>query len=342
MNTRIILCARLLGVVVVLCFAGCNIAAKDLPMIPQLAGESWAVAHNPNLGKYTSGKQQPVDFGIWQAADGTWQLWSCIRHTKCGGNTRLFYCWEGRNLTDTDFKPMGIVMQADPKYGEKPGGLQAPHVVKIDGVYNMFYGGWGTICMAKSNDGKKFTRWLYPNGRVDMFTEGPTAGARDPMVIRVGGKWYCYYTAARGEKKKRKGSVYCRTSTDLRKWSDSKIVAFGGQAGTGPTQAECPHVVKYRGYYYLFRTQRYGPKSKTSVYRSKDPMNFGINDDKYLVCTLPIAAPEIVFHENEFYIAHLMSNLQGIRMNRLKWVQDDRGAVECRVNNTVQITGVLH
>ncbi|UCD28845.1 MAG: family 43 glycosylhydrolase [Planctomycetota bacterium] len=322
-NSEVLICPRFLAGVACLWLIGCSLGPKDLPMVPRMVGGSWTVAHNPDLGKYSSPKQQPVDFGVWQAADGTWQLWSCIRHTKCGGNTRLFYRWEGQNLTDPDWKPMGIAMEADPKYGESPGGLQAPHVIKIDGVYHMFYGSWTTICLSRSTEGKKFTRWLYPNGKANMFTEGPTAGTRDPMIIRIDDKWYCYYTAAHGEKGSRKGSVYCRTSTDLRNWSNSKIVAFGGQAGTGPTQAECPHVVKHRGYYYLFRTQRYGPKSKTSIYRSKDPMDFGINDDKYLICTMPIAAPEIIFHNHECYIAHLLPNLKGIQINRLTWVPEN-------------------
>jgi hypothetical protein len=43
---------------------------------PFIDGPWWQVAGDPDLGKYTSSEQQPVDFGVWQAADGTWQLWS--------------------------------------------------------------------------------------------------------------------------------------------------------------------------------------------------------------------------------------------------------------------------
>ena len=82
-------------------------------LMPQIDGEWWQIAGNPDLGPLTSEEQQPVDFSIWQAADGTWQLWSCIRHTKCGGKTRLFFRWEGNNLTDKDWRPIGIAMQAD-------------------------------------------------------------------------------------------------------------------------------------------------------------------------------------------------------------------------------------
>src|SRR5215468_905713 len=67
-------------------------------LIPQIDGEWWTIAGNPDLGPLTSPKQQPVDFAVWPAADGTWQLWSCIRSTKERGHTRLFYHWEGKQL----------------------------------------------------------------------------------------------------------------------------------------------------------------------------------------------------------------------------------------------------
>ncbi len=76
---------------------------------PVLESEWWEVTGNPDLGEYTNPGQQPVDFGVWQAADGTWQLWSCIRHTNCGGNTRLFHGWEAENLTDTLFLKVDVL-----------------------------------------------------------------------------------------------------------------------------------------------------------------------------------------------------------------------------------------
>jgi len=286
--------------------------------LPQIDGEWWQVAGDPDLGPLTSPRQQPVDFALWQAADGTWQLWSCIRHTKCGGHTRLFYRWEGKRLTDKGWTPMGIAMQADPKCGEARGGLQAPHVIRIEGVYHMFYGDWNSICLAKSKDGKTFTRVLDAAGKAGMFTEGRGANTRDAMVLPIGGLYYCYYTAFPN----RRGAVYCRTSRDLRNWSESKIVAFGGSAGRGPGSAECPHVVYHKncGYYYLFRTQRYGRGAQTSVYRSKDPLDFGVNDDQHLVCRLRVAAPEIILHEGRWYIASLLPSLKGIQIAGLKWV----------------------
>ena len=103
-------------------------------LAPQIDGPWWQVAGNPMDHKYSTEKQEPVDFAVWQAADGSWQLWSCIRNTTAGGKdgkTRFFYGWEGKNLTDADWKPKGIAMEPDPSVGETPGGLQAPHVVKV-------------------------------------------------------------------------------------------------------------------------------------------------------------------------------------------------------------------
>jgi hypothetical protein len=196
--------------------------------------------------------------------------------------------------------------------------LQAPHVIVIDDVYHMLYGDWCNICLATSHDGKQFERFAGDDGRPQLFGDDRPdewVNARDPMVLAVGETFHCYYTAFPG----RKGSVYCRTSRDLKRWSEPITVAFGGQAGTKFYSAECPHAVFRHGWYYLFRTQRYGQNAQTSVYRSKDPLDFGIDDDRHFIGRLPVAAPEIVRHEGQDYIAVLLPSLAGIQIARLKW-----------------------
>ncbi len=297
-------------------------------LVPQIEGQWWQVAGNPDLGNFTSGDQQPVDFAVWQAADGTWQLWSCIRKTNCGGNTRLFHGWEGRRLTDKHWKPLGVVMQAEPKFGESPGSLQAPHVIRRDGTYYMFYGDWDNTCLAMSQDGKNFRRQIRDNGKTGMFSEGIGEHARDPMILQVDDRYHCYYTAhsMRSPASNHRGVNYCRVSTDLRNWGPSKVVAEGSAYGKGPYCAECPHVVYHpkSKHYYLFNTQRYGLRQHTTVFRSADPLRFGINDNRFEVATLPVAAPEIILHDGRYYIASLMPELKGIRIAKLKWVPEAR------------------
>jgi hypothetical protein len=291
-------------------------------LIPTIAGEWWQVAGNPDLGRYTSEKQQPVDFAIWQASDGTWQLWSCIRHTKCGGNTRLFYRWEGKSLFDENWTSMGIAMEADTALGETLGGLQAPHVIKENGTYYMFYGGWAQICLAKSSDGKTFSRVINKRNSTALFS-GPYTNTRDAMILKIDDLFYLYYTGHNKEQKPH-SAVFCRTANDFSFWSEPIMVSAGGQAASLTEwyggDSECPFVIEKDGLFYLFRNQRYGENNINTQYCSPDPLNFGVNDDRYLIGTLNVAAPEIVHYKGQDYIAVLLPSLKGIRIARLKWL----------------------
>lgn len=295
-------------------------SGNDHPLVPTLVGKWWTIATDPDLGPLTTAKQQPVDFGIWQAADGTWQLWSCIRGTKEPGKSRLFYRWESRELTATNWSPKGIALRADPALGETQGGLQAPYVLRHEGKFWMFYGDWANICLATSQDGKNFTRYSNPHGKPQIFDATSTdqdRNGRDPMVLRSGPQFYCYYTAHPANK----GIDFARRSTDLLDWGPEKVVAARGRSGDGPYSAECPFVAEPReGHYYLFRTQVYGHKAQTMAYHSKDPLDFGIdNDADHFVTQLPVAAPEIFQHQGQWYMAALLPTLKGIQMTRMDW-----------------------
>lgn len=304
--------------------------------IPVIDGDWWQVAGNPDLGDYTTDKQEPVDFGVWRAADGTWQLWSCIRNTKCGGNSRLFYRWEGIKLTDSNWKPMGIAMEADVSLGETHGGLQAPYVIVVDGVYRMFYGDWNNICMATSEDGKNFKRMHIQDGRPALFS-GPYNNTRDPMVLPYGELYFCYYVGHNKDANPQ-SAVFCRISSDLLFWSEPIIAAHSGVAKKAGSwfgsDTECPHVFRHNGLYYLSRTQRYGQDNLSTFYASPNPLAFGADDDRYRVGTLPIAAPEFIQYEGQDYVAALMPSLEGIRIAKLRWQRGIVGSARARVTDT--------
>lgn len=297
-------------------------AAEPRPAVPRIDEAGWwQIAGNPGLGELTGEKQAPVDFAVWQAADGTWQLWSCVRGTKEEGVTRLFYRWEGKNLTDSDWEPRGIAMRGDPNYGEHRGGMQAPYVIKQDGEYLMYYGDWVNICLATSRDGKSFERASINGGGPQLFTEGDGNNARDAMLINIDGVWHCYYSAM----PKEKGAIFVRQSKDPRDWSGSQAikVVYHGAPGNLWYHAECPHAVAHDGYYYLFRTSNYYGKPITTVYRSLDPTSFGIDDDSKIVTTLPVAAPEIIHHDGRMYLAALNPKLDGIRITTFEFISED-------------------
>jgi hypothetical protein len=191
-------------------------------------------------------------------------------------------------------------------------------VIKTGDTYHMFYGDWVNICHATSKDGKNFQRVIQPNGKTGMFSEGPGCITRDPMLIRIDGLWYCYYTALPGGK----GYGFCRTSPDLKTWSHSCVVSYGGKVGSDRFQNECPHVVEVKpGMFYYFRNQFYGKHARNWVYRSDNPLNFGIDDDSKLVRSWHLAAPEMIRYEEQYYIAALKDTLDGIKIAHLKWVR---------------------
>ena len=298
------------------------------PQRPVLVGPWWRIGDNPDLGDLTGPEQEVVDHAVFQSADGRWHLWACIRRTRIG---RLLYAWEGPDIEAPHWERRGIALRAVAAYGESLNDwngeewIQAPHVIVHDGVYYMFYGGHSTelgecqVCLATSPDGRAWQRHRGARGYSRVFV-GP-GEARDPMVLRVGDLWHCYYTGHdTGQRAPCK--VYCRTSPDLIHWSDYIAVNWGGSGGDGNWSAECAHVVYRHGYYYLFRTSRYAPPALSHVYRSRDPFDFGRGHDRYKIGTLPVAAPEVVIIGERTYITTVEDLRGGVQVARLAWVDD--------------------
>jgi len=86
------------------------------------------VAGNPDLGELTTPQQQPVDFGVWQAADGAWQLWACMRGTAVGW---LLYGWQGESLEQEHWSDYTIVSEGG-RAGNGNVNAESPFVIFID------------------------------------------------------------------------------------------------------------------------------------------------------------------------------------------------------------------
>lgn len=313
----------------ILILTSCTGASQKIPRVPVLDSEFWKIGNNPDLGDLMpEGDRSPevVDHGFVRAKNGMWQLWACIRHTKVG---RILYRWEGKSLNQLNWTPKGVAMRADRNYGESIGPqerMQAPFFFQVGETYYLYYGGGESqytsadsldalyqICLATSEDGLHFTRYRNTEGQSRLFT-GPGKD-RDPMILKRDNTYYCYYSCT--VEQNTRGFIVCRTSGDLLNWSEYTIVCEGGGGGYGPWSAECPYVVNMDGYYYLFRTQTYIPPV-THVYRSTDPLAFGLHDDSKKITVLEVAAPEIIEDDGQYYISST-ADYNGIRLAKLRW-----------------------
>ena len=305
--------------------------------------------------------QECVDHHIFRADDGKWHLWGCIRGTAIG---RVLYHWVADNLTDEHWTQTGEMIRADVTAGESPRlmddqeWLQSPFIIQANGQYYMFYGGhsteWtmfgrasdlplfetqqensagmrGQICLMTSPDGLRWTRYKNRQGYSRVFV-GP-GETRDPMLLQIDGVWHMYYAGAMMHPTDGiMAQVYVSTSDDLLHWSEWIPVHYDydvldeSQRAKNVWTHECPFVVEREGYFYLFRTENYWQRW-THVYRSEDPLDFGLGGaaakGKYLG-KIAVAAPEIVTDENGAQFMSSNHNLSGGTMLcRLKWIDDE-------------------
>ena len=309
-------------------------------------GEFWLIGGTPELPDGLMPDEGPVhecvDHHAFQSVDGIWQLWGCVRGTAVG---RILYRWEAESLPQSPWRQTGEIIRADQALGEclddrwGQEWLQSPFVIQEAGIYYMFYGGHGTgmdadgnpvlrddprtacqICLMTSRDGRMWARYRNEEGYSRLFI-GP-GETRDPCVIRVGDRWHMYYAGYHDQDPEEAG-FYARTSSDLVHWSAWRLVHQDRRYGPGRWDTECPHVVFRRGYYYLFRTEDY-PAARTHVFRSEDPLDFGIGDadDKY-VGMIAVAAPEIIVDaDGSEYITSNHDLRNGTKLCRLRWEED--------------------
>ena len=187
------------------------------------------------------------------------------------------------------------VLHYSPQDGESH--VWAPHVIKHDGLYYMYYCAGGAdnahyrIHLATSKDLYNWER----SGANPLLIDG--FDARDPMVLRVGDEWVMYYTA-NSTPTGGNHLVACVTSKDLLSWGDKRIVFTHTQSGTFGGPCESPFVVYEKGRYFLF----IGPcesYSDTRIYMSNDPFNFMMEDE---VGVIPSHALEVVVdHDGKYY-----------------------------------------
>jgi hypothetical protein len=293
------------------------LAAQERPEVPCLDGAWWRLAAPPKLERFATGKEQTVDFTVFRAADGTWQLVSCVRNTAHPGGGRLLYRWEAAKLTDADWTPKGIFLSSDAAQGHREGFVQAPHAVVEDGVTWLVFNSSGAHALT-SRDGKAFEPFRAADGGFRLF-EMP----RDVMLLdrrARDGSWYACFTDIRpGKYPERKDhTVSFRTAPKLAgPWSAGKTdigVLSPPPPGYLFAFAESPFIHARKDWLYRFE--------QLHVYASRDPARWEGPPVAVLSGKDPLQhlSPEIVEHEGSTYLAAYRDHGKaGIFMTRLAW-----------------------
>lgn len=202
----------------------------------------------------------------------------------------------------------------------------APHVIKSESTYYMYYCGGGPdrlqymINLATSTDLWNWTR------RGTLFTAG--VDGRDPMVMKLpesySNAWIMYYCGTSPNQLHDNVShvTYYRTSRDLINWSEARIAFDGGVTGSaagGPT--ESPFVVRRGTNFYLF-SGAWSSYSDTRVFLSKSPFTFGSvpAGTAVQVGEMPSHAPEVVRDfDGKWYITRAGWGQGGVYLSPLTW-----------------------
>ena len=210
------------------------------------------------------------DHTLIQDEGGRWHVFG-IWHAEPAAplDETMFLHASADDLAGAQWSVHDPVLHARTELGETH--VWAPHVIRHDGLYWMFYAG-GTadhtayrMTLATSRD---LFAWT-PHEPV-LFEDG--FDARDPMVIHDGTHWLMYYTRNSAPD----GGFHqvgVRSSEDLVTWSEPSVAYQSTVSGTygGPT--ESPFVVRTGHGWILFvcESTQY---DRTLAYYSSDPLHF--------------------------------------------------------------------
>jgi hypothetical protein len=325
--------------------AGLQVAvAEEAPETPYLnktddacmgwSTDGWRIARrSPSNYEFDNGeKDEVVDFTVFQAADGTWQIIGCVRWATCPvpydtkgqGKGRLLFRWESADLLAPDWKEMGVLLTTEDMQGvdKYAGGLlQAPYVVKDGDLYYM-------ICNTKtahllvSQDGKNWTQQKNHAGSYELFD---TKGGRDITLVDnrdVDGKWYAVLCQKTKFKAGFPGYVQYTSATNLLgPWSELTEMATQEYW----QDVESPSVVRRGGWYYLFLQDQIFAQPNITDYFDRPihaDLNFFVGQSSGSSVLRGIA-PEIIHHKGQDYIAtyNTMEGKpwEGIELRPLHW-----------------------
>jgi len=272
MNGRIVL-AVALGILV----SGRAVAAEPVTKELVKAGD-FVKIYDPSVGE--KAKWYINDHCFAYGNDGQWHLFGITHEEPAKPMNEIHFAHAtAKKLLQQPWEkqPFALSVAAKPW---KEIHLWAPHVVKHEGLYYMYYCAGDDdhtkykLHLATSKDLREWTRHQDNPMVVDGFD------ARDPYVTKVGDKWVLYYTAT-SDPNKGNHIVASVTSDDLVHWGNRRVVFTDPSKGTWGGPTESPFVVRRGDMWYLFvgpRDIKEGVYNGTDIFLSKDPFQWRFED----------------------------------------------------------------
>ena len=207
----------------------------------------------------------------------------------------------------------------------------APHIIEHDDKYWIYYTGVNdsvtqAICLATSEDLFHWERYegnplltSLPWGKWDL---SQWSDCRDPMVLRDGDMFYCYYTAGRmiPDTEEFEYCLGIASSKNLLDWKDEGFRRLEHSLETPP---ESPFVVKKNGEFYLFYTNY---KHGIVYMKSNNPLDgWKENPDDPQSIIEGVSASEIIQENGKWYItfiSHMANGLHFFEIRELIWNAD--------------------
>jgi arabinan endo-1,5-alpha-L-arabinosidase len=284
---------------------------------PRLSVGRFKKIYDPSIGE--SERWYINDHTFIRDEQGLWHLFGITHQEPFAPFEEKFFAHATAASLMGSWTKHAPVMAHDPALLETH--VWAPHVIRVDGLYWMFYCAGGIdrtqyrIHLATSRD-----LWTWQRHAANpMVVDGYQA--RDPMVLRHGERWYLYYTATSAPTGGH--HVVARVeSKDLITWSNRCEVFRHSEIGdiAGPT--ESPFVVPHAGRFYLF----IGPAGdwrnnasdyrKTAVFASASPDHWTMND---LATIIPAHAAEVIADEGKWFVSSCGWGQGGVYLAELTW-----------------------
>ncbi len=234
------------------------------------------------------------DFCVFQDREKTWHAIGIMGTGSAWSEVSLFHS-TSKNLQSTFVNQVPLLTDV-PQDTSLSIRKHAPHVIWHDGFYHLFYRRpGGTIVKIKSKDANE---WVGLGK--DVFEEND---ARDIFLIKIDGMFYMYYCQYINYEGTNRSSILLRKSSDLEKWSDAIITYVDIGYEDNHSKLESPFIVKEEeGYYMFIRHRHLNERTTTVVLFSEDPEKFPSGIQTWFHELDFIHAPEIVKHNNKYYI----------------------------------------